>query len=606
MSPPPSSHFPSVELYNEAPRTYQTSMIAPTPEMDNFAYVISVDSLFGQNISPEVCEWLSDKPPLVLGVNSDKRSLHILKKKCRLGLPPQLRCAVWISSVVRIVNPHLPIEETDSWGTCAMKKNIDAKWECALNAVFPNPSDTEDAIAPDLGLQQKVLTQLIHQDYKGWATDGISQEGVKSLTLVLCTVQQVLGIEFCPPLPDIAAILLTHMPESYAFATIREMINDTTHFLPLSQKDYYSWCKTYAYFVKRMFPDTYYLMKKFGALQPEALDPIFKRFFTTILKRTDVLRFMDIFLVEGCKAIFRLALSLLMLVKHDLKAKRLMLTDSQSLWNEIRYRTLDPTFNFDKHLQCMYPKLLGKRVRPWPRRRYLRRAMKHHEQWALENMPIYIDQTPPRPMGYTSDKCTLVKPAPVRSNLAKWLPPSLKLTKLDLIYSTELHGRSLASFYDKCQRTKNTVVLLEAMAGKTNATIGMFASHAWCINSGSYGDGECFLFRADPDPKCFNWVPDYSGKIDDREERALSEQFMVARSGLIAMGANSDGTNGLRLDKELIKGESHTALGFNNEPLLGGNRKAFEIGVLEVYQLVREIDGQVVGHDKNLVWGLNV
>ena len=83
----------------------------------------------------------------------------------------------------------------------------------------------------------------------------------------------------------LAAILLTHMPESYAFASIREMINDTSNFLPVSQKDYYSWCKTYALFVKRMVPHTYKVMESCGALDPQGLDPIFKRFFTTILKR---------------------------------------------------------------------------------------------------------------------------------------------------------------------------------------------------------------------------------------------------------------------------------------------------------------------------------
>ena len=33
----------------------------------------------------------------------------------------------------------------------------------------------------------------------------------------------------------------------------------------------------------------------------------------------DVLRFMDIFLVEGCKAIFRMAFSLVQLVRYNLK-----------------------------------------------------------------------------------------------------------------------------------------------------------------------------------------------------------------------------------------------------------------------------------------------
>ena len=290
------------------------------------------------------------------------------------------------------------------------------------------------------------------------------------------------------------------------------------------------------------------------------------------------------------------------LTLHDIQ-QSLVLKDSNSWWNEIRFRTLDPTFSFKKHLDIMYPKF-GKMVKRYPKRRYLRRAMKFHEKWSQENMPIYIDQTPPKPIGFTSDKCTLAKPAAIRSNLAKWLPPSLKATQLDLIYSTEIHGRSLATLYNECQRSKNTIVLVEAIAGNNTSTIGMFASHAWSVNPSTYGDGECFLFRANPDPACFNWQPDFSSSKDDMESQAVREQFMVAKSEFMAMGANSDGTNGLWLHKDLIKAESYPALGFDNEPLPGNNHNMFEIGVLEVYRLIRTIDGKSIGNDEHLVWDL--
>jgi hypothetical protein len=194
--------------------------------------------------------------------------------------------AVWISSVARVANPHLPIHETDSYGTDAHEKHIEARWNYALNAAFSNPSDREGVIAPDLGLQRQALHQLIRRGYEGWSEESISELGARSLTGVLCTVHHVLGIEYCPLIPDIAAILLTHMPESYAFATIREMIDDTSHFLPVSRKEYYSWCKTYAFFVEKTFPSAYKVMERCGALDPESgLDPIFKRFFVTILNR---------------------------------------------------------------------------------------------------------------------------------------------------------------------------------------------------------------------------------------------------------------------------------------------------------------------------------
>jgi hypothetical protein len=300
---------------------------------------------------------------------------------------------------------------------------------------------------------------------------------------------------------------------------------------------------------------------------------------------------MDMYLVEGCKAYFRLAISLIMLIsKEELKA--LNLSGSESWWNEIRKKTFHPDFTLDKHISIMYP-TYGQVKKVFPNRRMLRRALKYHEQWAAENMPIYVDETPPKPVGYilsVEKPVTLAKSTIVRSHLAEWLPISLKTTKLDLIYSTEIHGRSLATFYNKCNRYKNTVILIEAVADNTTALIGMFASHAWNINPACYGDGECFLFRADPDPKCFNWTPDFLG-IEDIESRAIREQFMVSKSEFLAMGANSAGANGIRLDQDFKIGESYPALGFNNEPLPGHNQNKFDIGVVEAYRLIREVDG---------------
>ena len=396
--------------------------------------------------------------------------------------------------------------------------------------------------------------------------------------------------------------MLTHMPEAYAFATIKDMINDTSHFLPVSQKDYYSWCHTYVFFVKRIFPEHYKLMKVCGALEDEALDPIFKRFFTTLLRPEDVLRFMDIFLIEGCKSIFRLALSILQLISKDDMKRLQHLRTSESFWDEIRKKTLHPDFSFDEQLKKMYSKF-AKMAKRYPRRRALRRVIKFHEKTALDNAPIYVDQTPPKPLGFTSDDCALAKPPIVRSNLAKWLPPSLRATKLDLIYSTELHGRSLASLYDNCGRYKNTITLIEVLAGGNESTVvGMFATDPWRINSATFGDGECFLFRASPDAKSFNWAP--PDLNFDLESNTVREQFMVAKNEYMAMGANTDGTNGLRLGQELITGESHRALGFENEPLPGIGRPSFDIGVLEVYRLVREIDGKS-GDDGQPIWDLS-
>lgn len=81
----------------------------------------------------------------------------------------------------------------------------------------------------------------------------------------------------------------------------------------------------------RMSSYHFAVLKKIGVLSPEGLEPVFKRFFTTILKREDVLRFMDIFVVDGSKAIFRLALSFLQLIpKNTLKVSFVVLFSTYS------------------------------------------------------------------------------------------------------------------------------------------------------------------------------------------------------------------------------------------------------------------------------------
>ena len=64
-----------------------------TNPTEDSVFVNSIDSLFGQEITYVPCGWFSKGPPLVLGAKTDKRSLKLLKQKCHLGLPPQLRCA---------------------------------------------------------------------------------------------------------------------------------------------------------------------------------------------------------------------------------------------------------------------------------------------------------------------------------------------------------------------------------------------------------------------------------------------------------------------------------------------------------------------------------
>ena len=172
--------------------------------------IASVDALFGEDIisANNVCRPISVSKP---------RSLKQLKQICHLGVSSQLRCSVWIVSVMRVVNPHLPIAEVEAYGTVSLQANIESTWNHALHATFANGIDREGVDAPNFGLQQPVLDQLIQSDYRHWnpscsaGSNSIPAKGVRSLTGILCAVHQVLGIEYCPLLPDISELFTSSM-----------------------------------------------------------------------------------------------------------------------------------------------------------------------------------------------------------------------------------------------------------------------------------------------------------------------------------------------------------------------------------------------------------
>ena len=83
--------------------------------------------------------------------------------------------------------------------------------------------------------------------------------------------------------------------------------------------------------------------------------------------------------------------------------------------------------------------------------------------------------------------------------------------------------------------------------------------------------------------------------MDDLGDLALLNQFMVSRDTFISMGGNKDGSSGFRINEDLTIGESSPAAGFDNEPLHGvGKGSVFSLGLVEVYGLVRQIDGRAV------------
>jgi len=139
--------------------------------------------------------------------------------------------------------------------------------------------------------------------------------------------------------------------------------------------------------------------------------------------------------------------------------------------------------------------------------------------------------------------------------LSDSLPPRILGTRWRLVFSTSLHGFSLASLYRGCQQETDSPTLLCVEDMKKNV-FGSLLSCPIKLQDSFYGTGESFLFTCRPQFRIFNW----SG-----------ENFLFARgySDSLLFGAG-EGQFGLWLDSSLYQGRSQTCCTYKNSPLVSG------------------------------------
>jgi len=418
---------------------------------------------------------------------------------------------------------------------------------------------------------------------------------------VMIGLDQVLGvIEYSPILPTLCELLLTHMSESYVFCALREMAHAPIFYFPTYRREYAAWINAFCDITEKLHPSTAKFYKFHGVWNVPGMAPLFRDFFTTILPRKYVLRILDIYTLEGSKVIYRFGVALLVLFKMDQQQQQQQQSSSSVLsstrsanadgddnsddspkgsnsasdsnnikdddfnvWEAMNIWTSDERFNFEFLVKKAYGVHGQRRPRRFPKRNILTRIIKMEEERLLNDPTLDASGVgPARPLGITDpfihpeldrdelggyDKkppdMVLATPTSARILLASWLPLSLRMTKLQLLFSTNHHGRTLDMFYKRVATFKHTIVLAEVFVpggdSETKTIIGCYASQAWRVSTQVYGDGECFLFRLSPDPKAWKWRPRSTDEIQMEDESnhngvhnaaqatALLEQFMV-------------------------------------------------------------------------------
>ena len=264
-------------------------------------------------------------------------------------------------------------------------------------------------------------------------------------------------------------------------------------------------------------------------------------------------------------------------------------------WNSVTSYTHSEKFNFE----ILLVRALGiKKVLrkfSFPNRNKIKSIMKRNESWAneqsIENATDDMNQSMHKPIPYVHNeqkKCELVVPGTHRMNLHRWIPISLHDTKLDLVFSTNIHGRSLEVLYSKLTYVRCSLFLIEVL--QTGHVVGMFTANPIKRNL-VHTAGECFIFTLSPNAKCFQWNPSNNPSPNQQNNTDLS---LVVKDDYIAMGINKNGSCALRINEDMTEGESYACSIYNNVPLAGDELKEFEIGLVEVYQFIR-FDNKAVG-----------
>lgn len=595
----------------------------------------------GQVIPPE---W-NDRPPLFHVRVPQRRRFwrgpreedvtededpNLLKGMVRKGIPDPLRCAVWLSNIIQASYPHQDVRISHEYRTLAKVQVLDHAYQiaCSRQHTSSNNLDTSISTSP----QHSSPTQLSFGNTTIW--DRVqTYSGKDALARVLLALSTVLGdVDVAPLIPTIAAILLGFMSESYVFCAIREMANHSTWFLATSQSEHVAYGQAFLDILGKLHPNTLETMREKGT-EELFTQAIFQDFFVSILPERHVHRIMDIFTLEGTKALFRVGVALAVLYQREWKERYIYELET-SWWDGLLKYCHSNALNFEVLVKKSYA-VHGRGVRQrfrFPRRPIIARIIQlEEERYWMEKMQdsdtqqdmmevVPLGLVPPLQPDDPDRERVVAKLAEsmvVRTKLAEWLPLSLRFTKLQLIYSTNHHGRTLENLYRHVAHARRTIMLIEPISTKKVMVIGMFAPQTWHPSTRVYGDGSCFLFRIvedkiDGETQCWKWHPKelknlLSDEIVLEEESAASstsllnqstenatallEQFQVGTHSYISMGGNPNGTSGLRLNEDLTKGESSPASGFDNEPLAGD---LFEVGLVEVYQMVREMDGRAV------------
>ncbi|XP_075538891.1 GTPase-activating protein skywalker-like isoform X4 [Dermacentor variabilis] len=358
----------------------------------------------------------------------------------------------------------------------------------------------------------------------------LSAEGQKHAERVLYVVSiSHPYITYCPLLHPVASLLLHYLSEEEVYECVCALIENTTvRHLSQTRLMHDTSAYTLMQLTRRLAKKTYSRLRR-KVEQEEDLEKIFHTWELWIFRGLPLyhlVRSMDCFLLEGVRALYRIAMAILILFTQDLsrkkKNKRVEDTPGDSTSDTGSF--LDKIIVFCKQI-------------PYNVDRFLKTA--YNIQMAL---------------------------------VWSWLPARITMLQPEVIYSTNEHGSSLTNFFFHTDTWEPTLLVILTTREER---FGAYCSTRWQERNQTYfGTGETFLFTFVPEPRRYTWV----GVGSTQDVPPSSSLFISANQHMIQIG----GGNGMALyiDESMENGRSEHCDTFDNRSLASSDD--FVVRILEV------------------------
>ncbi|XP_039879430.1 TBC1 domain family member 24 isoform X1 [Simochromis diagramma] len=447
--------------------------------------------------------------------------------------------------------------------------------------------------------------------------------------IINCLAGQFPDISHCPALPAVTSLLLHFsVDEAQCFEHVSRILacnEPGKRLIDQTFLAYESSCMTFGDLANKYCTAAHKLIV---ATAQDVMDVYsdWQRWVLGDLPFSHVVRVLDVYLVEGYKVLYRVAVALLKFYrKHKMGAEGGQGNQQQEDSNKIKadiqafVKGIASTVTPDKLLEKAFS------IRLFSRKEITLLQLTNEK--SLQQKGITVKQKRSRrnvqlalnPDTFSSE----IVSAKEMHDIWSWIPERFALCQPQLLFTTSTHGCSLNRFYSHCEGHEPTLLLIRTTDGDV---CGAFLSTDWEERKRGgnklsfFGTGECFVFRLKPEMERYEWIvishPELASSIKTQaqKETATSEDqitdsnnlqqpekppgelspFLSARhfnlnskNTSMFMSGNVDsiivgGGNGnaLYIDSELNHGRTGSCTTFDNPPLCA---ESFQISLLEVW-----------------------